>query len=154
MIPIYEFACYQHGRFEDLVPMSQTSLPCPKCSQPGVKLISMPAKTATLWNARWNEGLASTGFHSYSAGQQVCDKRQEEEIMKSRGFINEKDLGGDSWHASKSQAIIDDKNKLETDAARYRANLVKFDGDKALAVSETFPAKQMLAEAEAHDNTI
>jgi hypothetical protein len=114
----------------------------------------MPAKTATLWNSRWNEGLASTGFHSYSVGGQVCDKRQEEEIMKSRGFINEKDLGGESWHCSKSQAIKDDQAKLEADAARYRANLVKFDGDKALAVSETFPAKQMLAEAEAHDSTV
>jgi hypothetical protein len=134
--------------------MGQLTHACPQCSQQSVKLVSMPAKTATLWNSRWNEGLASTGFHSYSVGGQVCDKRQEEEIMKSRGFINEKDLGGDSWHSSKSQAIIDDKNKLEADAARYRANLVKFDGDKALAVSETFPAKQMLAEAEAHDSAV
>lgn len=153
-MPIYEFCCAEHGRFDDLVPMGQMTHACPQCSQQSVKLVSMPAKTATLWNSRWNEGLASTGFHSYSAGQQVCDKRQEEEIMRKRGFINEKDLGGDSWHETKSQAIIDDKNKLEADAARYRANLVKFDGDKVLAVSETFKAKDMLAEAEAHDSTV
>jgi len=153
-LPIYEFACAEHGRFDDLVPMGQLTHACPQCSQQSVKLVSMPAKTATLWNSRWNEGLASTGFHSYSVGGQVCDKRQEEEIMKKRGFINEKDLGGDSWHETKSQAIIDDKNKLEADAARYRANLVKFDGDKVLAVSETFKAKDMLAEAEAHDSAV
>ena len=131
--------------------MDQPTLPCPKCSQPGVKLISMPAKTATLWNARWNEGLSNTGFFSYSAGQQVCDKRQEEEIMRKRGFINEKDLGGDAWNDSKSQSIKDDAAKLEADAARYRSNLAKFGGDKVKAVEETFPAKQMLAEAAAHD---
>ena len=153
-MPIYEFCCAEHGRFDDLVPMGQQTHACPKCSQQSVKLISMPAKTATLWNSRWNEGLASTGFHSYSVGGQVCDKRQEEEIMRKRGFINEKDLGGDSWHETKSQAILDDRDKLEADAARYRANLVKFDGDKALAVSETFKAKDMLAEAEAHDSAV
>ena len=114
-------------------------------------MISMPAKTATLWNARWNEGLSNTGFFSYSAGQQVCDKRQEEEIMRKRGFINEKDLGGDAWNDSKSQSIKDDAAKLEADAARYRSNLAKFGGDKVKAVEETFPAKLMLAEAAAHD---
>lgn len=153
-MPIYEYCCVEHGRFDDLVPMGQQTHACPKCSQQSVKLISMPAKTATLWCSRWNEGLASTGFHSYSVGGQVCDKRQEEEIMKSRGFINESDLGGESWHCSKSQAIKDDAAKLEADAARYRANLAKFDGDKALAVSETFPAKEMLAQAGAHDSAV
>jgi hypothetical protein len=134
--------------------MSQDSLPCPKCSQPGVKLVSMPAKTASLWNARWNEGLSNTGFYSISAGQQVCDKRQEEQIMNSRGYINEKDLGGDGFNDTKHQSIKDDVAKLEADAARYRSNLAKFEGDKVRAVSETFPAKQMLAEAAAHDSTI
>jgi len=153
LIPIYEFCCEEHGRFDDLVPMGQMTHACPQCSQQSVKLVSMPAKTATLWNSRWNEGLSNTGFFSYSAGQQVCDKRQEEQIMNKKGFINEKDLGGDSWHASKSQAIKDDQSKLEADAARYRTNLKKFDGDKVKAVEETFPAKQMLEEAAIHDAT-
>ena len=95
-MPIYEFACTEHGRFDDLVPMGQMTHACPQCSQQSVKLVSMPAKTATLWNSRWNEGLSSTGFHSYSVGGQVCDKRQEEEIMKKRGFISEQ-IQINSW---------------------------------------------------------
>lgn len=151
MIPIYEFCCAEHGRFEDLVPMDQPTLPCPKCSQPGVKLVSMPAKTATLWNSRWNEGLSNTGFFSYSAGQQVCDKRQEEEIMRKRGFINERDLGGESFYESYTSTKRDEMKQMDATAQTYRDNLKKFDGDKVKAVTETFPAHEMLEQAAVHD---
>lgn len=71
--------------------------------------------------------------------------------MRKRGYINEKDLGGDSFYESKMQSIKDDAQKLEADAARYRSNLKEFGGDKVRAVTETWNAKDMLAEAAAHD---
>lgn len=131
--------------------MSQPTLPCPACGEPGVKLVSMPAKTATLWNARWNEGLSNTGFFSPSVGGQVCDKRQEEEIMRKRGYINEKDLGGDSFYEGYTTSKKDELRELDRTSQTYRDNLKKYDGDKVRAVTETFPAAEMLKQAHEHD---
>jgi hypothetical protein len=81
----------------------------------------------------------------------VGNKREEEQIMRSRGYINEKDLGGDNFYNDYMTKQKNDRDGLDAMSKSYRDNLAKFDGDKVRAVSETFPAKQMLAEAAAHD---
>jgi hypothetical protein len=150
-MPLRDFRCPQHGKFEDLVAYAVTDMPCPQCSQMSKVLLSAPARTGTLWNAGWNSGLSANGFYSYSAGRQVADKREEEKIMNSRGFVNEKDLGGDSFYDQYMNDAKTDRDKLDATAAAYRGNLKKFEGDKVRAVSETFPAHEMLEQAAAHD---
>jgi hypothetical protein len=71
--------------------------------------------------------------------------------MRSRGYINESDLGGDSFYDSYMSKAKNDRDGLDATARTYTDNLQKFGGDKARAVVETFPAKQMLADAAAHD---
>jgi hypothetical protein len=51
------------------------------------------AKMSTLWNAGWNAGLEGQGFHSHSQGKKVHSQREEETIMRSKGFIPESDFG-------------------------------------------------------------
>lgn len=150
-MPLRDFRCPQHGKFEDLVAYAVTDMPCPQCSQMSKVLLSAPARTGTLWNAGWNSGLSNNGFYSYSAGQQVSSKREEETIMHSRGFINEKDLGGDSFYDKYMNDAKADRDKLDATAAAYRRNLKAFEGDKVRAVSETFPAHEMLEQAAAYD---
>ena len=150
-MPLRDFRCPQHGKFEDLVAYATTELPCPQCSGMSKVLLSAPARTGTLWNAGWNSGLGSNGFYSYSAGHRVADKREEEKIMNSRGFVNEKDLGGDAFYDQYMNDARADRDKLDATAAAYRGNLKAFGGDKVRAVSETFPAHEMLEQAAAHD---
>jgi hypothetical protein len=124
---------------------------CGRCDIPKRKLISAPAKTATLWNSGWNTGLQGSGFYSYSAGQHVTNKREEEAIMRSRGFINEKDLGGENFYNDYMTEKKNERDALDATAKTYRDNLAKFEGDKIRAVSETFPAHEMLKQAHEYD---
>jgi hypothetical protein len=124
---------------------------CGQCDIPKRKLISAPAKTATLWNSGWNTGLQGSGFYSYSAGQHVTNKREEEAIMRSRGFVNEKDLGGENFYNDYMTEKKNERDALDATAKTYRDNLAKFEGDKIRAVSETFPAHEMLKQAHEYD---
>jgi len=149
-MPLYDAVCPQHGKFEALAKWDAT-IACKQCGTESRRLVSVPAKTATLWNAGWNSGLGSSGFYSYSAGHRVADKREEETIMRSRGFINEKDLGGENFYNDYMTKAKNDRDGLDAMSQSYRDNLKKFDGDKVRAVSETFPAHEMLKQAAEHD---
>jgi putative FmdB family regulatory protein len=149
-MPLYDFQCGDHGKFEALTKWDATVV-CKTCGVECRRLVSIPARTATLWNSGWNSGLNGSGFYSPSVGSMVGNKREEEQIMRSRGYINEKDLGGDNFYNDYMTKQKNDRDGLDAMSKSYRDNLAKFDGDKVRAVSETFPAKQMLADAAAHD---
>jgi len=149
-MPIYDFKCAQHGEWEALVKWAQGSK-CPECGAPGVQQVSMPAKMTTLWNAGWNSGLSGNGFHSPSVGHRVSDKREEEKIMNARGFRNVKDLGGEAFEDSFTANAQREVREHNTLVAKYQSNLKEAGGDKIRAVTETFPAHEMIAQAHAHD---
>ena len=149
-MPLYDFRCKEHGSWEALAKFDEQK-PCPVCGTAGVRMVSMPAKMATLWNGGWNSGLGSNGFYSASAGQRVADKREEEKIMRSRGFINEKDLGGDVFYQRQLDKNRDERDEAEAAAKTWTDNLKKFDGDKTRAMTETYPAHEMLKQAYEHD---
>ena len=149
-MPLYDAVCPQHGKFETLAKWD-APIQCKQCGTESKRLVSVPAKTATLWNSGWNSGLSNNGFYSYSAGQRVSNAREEENIMKSRGYINEKDLGGENFYNDYMSKAKNDRDNLDAMSTTYRDNLKKFDGDKVRAVSETFPAHEMLKQAAEHD---
>lgn len=149
-MPLYDAVCPQHGKFEALAKWDAT-ITCRQCGAESKRMVSIPAKTATLWNSGWNSGLEGSGFYSYSAGQHVTNKREEERIMKSRGFINEKDLGGENFYNDYMTAKKNERDELDATAKTYRDNLQKYDGDKIRAVTETFPAHEMLKQAAEYD---
>lgn len=151
-MPLYDAVCPQHGKFETIAKWDAT-ITCKQCGAESKRLVSVPAKTATLWNAGWNSGLSNCGFYSYSAGQQVSNKREEEKIMRSRGYINEKDLGGENFYNDYMTEKKNERDALDATAKTYRENLAKFDGDKVRAVTETFPAHEMLKQAHEYDQS-
>lgn len=71
--------------------------------------------------------------------------------MRGRGYINEKDLGGENFYNDYMTRATNDRDHLDSMSTTYRQNLTKFDGDKVRAVSETFPAHEMLKQAADHD---
>lgn len=145
-MPLYDFKCEDHGQWETLAKFDEQK-PCPVCGTPGVRMVSLPAKMATLWSAGWNSGLSGNGFYSYSAGQQVSDKREEERIMRSRGKINVKDLGGEAFEDSFMSKKQTERKEHEALTATWKDNLTKFGGDKVRAMTETFPAHKMLEQS-------
>ena len=144
-MPLYDFECEAHGRWEALTKIDAESR-CGTCGTPGRKLVSMPASTPSLWNSGWNAGLSGNGFFSYSAGRNVSSKREEEKIMNAKGFVNIKDLGGESFEDSFIAGKHRERDEHEALITRYRDNIDAFGGDKIRAMTETFPAKQMLEE--------
>ena len=156
-MPLADFKCEEHGVVEmllkrkeyDSICEGRSQVICADCDKPMAMLISAPAKTATLWHGNWSSGLSSTGFHSISAGCRVANKREEEKIMRARGFISEKELGGDAFYERMTSKANDERDKLDKMANTYINNLEKFDGDKMKAVEHTFPAHEMLAQSEA-----
>ena len=71
--------------------------------------------------------------------------------MQARGFINEKDLGGEGFYEKMTTKGREERQRLDNIADSYVTNLNKFDGDKMKAVEHTFPARQMLEEAYIRD---
>lgn len=149
-MPLYDAVCPQHGKFETIARWDATIV-CKQCGTESKRLLSMPAKMASAWHDNWSSGLSGSGFFSPSVGGRVANAREEERIMLSRGFVNEKDLGGESFYNGYTESKKEENRKLDAEAARYRENLKKFDGDKVRAVSETWSAKDMLQQAAEHD---
>lgn len=150
-MPLYDATCGEHGTFETLAKVG-APIVCPTCGKEARREVSLPAKTATLWSGGWRSGLNGSGFYSASAGQHVSDLREEERIMNSRGKINVKDLGGEAFEDSFIAGKQQERKEHEALAATWKANLTAFGGDKVRAMTETFPAKAMLEQANAHDS--
>lgn len=147
-MPIYERWCFVCGGSKEvLLKMSNrdAEVICEKCHVVmGVK-VTMPAKTAGLWDGGWKAGLAA-GYFSPSLGKQVSSKNEERRIMESKGFVAESDMGSgfiDNMIAKKAEETAATDKMCKT----YIDNLTKYSGDKIKAVTETFPAHEMLKQA-------
>jgi putative FmdB family regulatory protein len=151
-MPIYEFKCKEHGVSEHILKHSQleqVEVVCMDCGRIMDRMLSNIAKTATLWDGGWKSGLQGSGFHSASVGRHVSSKREEEKIMRAKGYIRESELGGDTFYEKMTTKNREERQRLDNMANSYIDNLKKFEGDKMKAVVETFPAHEMLAQSEA-----
>jgi len=144
-MPIFQWRCDACGyTAEHLMSYERSKnveVVCEPCSLAMRKLVSMPAKTPTLWNAGWTEGLSSN-MYSHALGRQVANKREEERIMNANGFVNEKDLG-DGWFENAQSKIIEKRKEQDRRSAIYQKTLEET-GDANKAVETAFPAKDCL----------
>lgn len=146
-MPQYLYKCFvcetEHEILKSMKDMDRIE-ECKTCSCVMKRQVTIPAKTATLWNGNWNEGLSSN-MYSKALGRKVASKRQEEQIMRQKGFIPESDLGADfiDNQRAKMQESADKQANINK---TYIDNLNKYEGDKIKAVVETFPAKEMLKD--------
>ena len=134
-MPRYDFKCIQHGLFEDLVPWTQDTLPCPQCSQPSTKQVCMPAKTP----GRWGDS-ASKFIPAF--GREMTYMEADIEAKK-RGLVSEHDL---------PKNYIEDKLEAQdADAASHNATMKdfvekkkEFNGDASRAWTEVFSTDNMV----------
>lgn len=148
-MPIYDFLCSAGcGKFEDLVPWTQDSQPCPVCSQPAKKQVSAPLRTATLWG---DTSFGINGHFDQGLQCRVTSYADTDRKLAARGLVRESDLGGDMYVERKMDAALLERTQHKAMVAEYTTNLKKFDGcenAKGLALAETFPAHKMLAESD------
>ena len=144
-MPLYSWKCARDG-FEEELLMSydrskKVEVICPHCSDAMIKIMSMPAKTASLWSGNWTEGMSHTYF-SKALGRQVSSKREEERILNANGFVAESDLG-EGWIEKKQAEVRERANKQDKKAEIYKKTLEET-GDEIKAITEAFPAHECL----------
>lgn len=147
-MPIYERTCPLCGKHEEVIlKMSErdSEVICKTCHIVMIKGITVPAKTPGLWDGGWKEGMSGAGYFSPSLGKYVSSKNQERKIMESKGFVAESDMGAGyiDNHIQKQNERAERQDKINK---TYIDNLQKNGGDKIKAITETFPAHEMLKE--------
>ena len=145
-MPIYDFCCTQCGvKEEKILKISERDkeVICSQCHIVMRRAVSLPAKTATLWNDGWNSGLSGQGIYSHALGKKVHSRREEENIMKAKGFVGEKDLAPHWWEdqqEKKRQKLAEQDKLTET----YNSKVSEYGGDKIRAMTETFTTEACL----------
>lgn len=148
-MPLYDFDC-DCGVFEELVKSSIYETECPACGELCHRLISAPAKTASLWG---DSPFGINGTYNRGLGTRITSRKQEDAICKERGLVREADLQT-HWHSDNNKRLQDDKAKLDKVSNDYHAAVLSHGDDPerhVKAVTEVFPAKQMLEESAQHE---
>ena len=107
------------------------------------KMISLPAKTASLWNSGWNKGLDGQGVYSVALGKKVHSRREEAKILEDKGFVSEADLAPHWWEdqqAKKLEKIVEQDRLTNL----YNSKVTEYGGDKVRAMTETFTTEACL----------
>jgi len=107
----------------------------------GIRLVSLPAKTAGLWHGGWTSGLDNCGVYSTALGRQVPNKHEEAKIMRAKGFIPESDLG-QHFVADTQEKLANKWDAQEKLATAYQENLKTMSKEDAIA--NTFTAENCL----------
>ena len=147
-MPLFDFKCPSCGNVEEKFLKSRdgsVEVVCVTCDIIMKKLPPLLAKTSTLWNAGWNAGLEGQGFHSRSLGKKVHSQREEENIMRAKGFIPESDFGK-HFIDDQQERLAAEKKAGDAESQKWLDNVAKFDGNKELAAVETSPAHEMLKQ--------
>jgi hypothetical protein len=75
----------------------------------------------------------------------VHSKRDEESIMRAKGFVPESDFGK-HFIDDQQAKLAAEKAAGDAESKRWLDNVAKFDGNKELAAAETWPAHEMLKQ--------
>jgi len=146
-MPIYERWCARCGGHKELILKMENrdqEVICDSCHIVMTKILSVPAFTPSSWGADWRAGLSGSSIQSTALGRPVASRKEEEAIMRDRGFVPESDLGShfiDDFNAKRREAVIE-QDKVN---ATYHQNLKAFGGDKIKAMTETFPAHECVS---------
>jgi hypothetical protein len=147
-MPINDWVCPMCNKVEEIFTKSRTSeveVLCKSCHTVMTKKFPIVAKMSTLWNAGWNKGLEGQGIYSKSLGKKVHSQREEETIMRAKGFVPESDFGK-HFIDDQQDKLAAEKAAGDAESQRWLDNVAKFDGNKELAAVETWPAHEMLKQ--------
>lgn len=85
-MPLYSYACPQHGQFSEIIPMAESSLPqlCPTCSTASPRQLSRPRIVTDYpgYNCpvtdRWIEGRAAHQENLKVTGSRILEPGEKE----------------------------------------------------------------------------
>jgi hypothetical protein len=144
-MPLFDYRCPQDGYKEEVLMSYERTktceVICPDCGNAMVKMMSMPAKTATAWNGGWTEGMSHT-YYSQALGRKVANRREEEKILNAQGFVAETDLG-EGWIEKKQAEVRERSAEQDRRAEVYQTTLAET-GDQNKAMVKAFPASDCL----------
>ena len=144
-MPLYDYKCPCCGKKKECImswERSQTAeVICEPCSLAMIKMVSMPAKTATAWEGGWRDGLSSN-YYSMALGRKVSNKREEEKILNSQGFVSENDLGKDWFENTQAKQLA--KFEAQDKKTETYNKVLAETGSKEMAIEKAFPAHECL----------
>jgi hypothetical protein len=143
---LFEYKCPRCGGIEEEIlhySEKEKEIICAKCHIVMYRLISLPAKTASLWNGGWNAGLDSQGVWSHALGKKVSSKREEAKILESKGFVSENDLRP-HWFEDEQQKKLEKAKEQDKLTETYLSKCKEYGGDASRAIVETFTAEACL----------
>lgn len=133
-MPLYEAKCPEcDARVEYLRPHARrTETPnCSLCRVPTTPCVSAPAFTPSGWgDSKW------AGRYDRGLGVTLRDKSHRERIMKARGLVEDTSYD----QRNRLDKSVSDHSDHERTVRRYETNLREANGDKGLAIANTFPA--------------
>ncbi len=144
-MPIYENKCPRCGGIEEVIlhyNEREKEIICKACDIVMVRIISLPAKTASLWNDGWNSGLSGQGVYSHALGKKVHNRREEAKILESKGFVSEKDLAPHWFEDAQAKKL--EKVALQDERSLLYKTTLDETGDACKAMEVAFPAKDCL----------
>ncbi len=133
-MPLYTRECMRcQVRFDVLKKMSKRDdpVPCKTCKGETSRGVELIASTPSGWgDSRWS------GRFDKGLGITLRDKAHRDRVMKERGLVE--DTVTDQ--RKRLDHAVKDANEHERTMTRFKSELTKADGDRGLAVANTFPS--------------
>ncbi len=146
-MPMYEYACHKCKIYKEILQsitkMETEGCSCKRCGSKMEKLVSLPAKTPSLWNGGWTDGLSGYAQYDRGLGMTIYSETHRDKVLAERGLVRESDVGEDFIDRRISQ-MSDKKEKCDALDKRFDDAMDKFDGDYRLAQEEAMPAQEIL----------
>lgn len=133
-MPLYTRVCPECDYRFDVVRSIATRndpVDCSNCGAPTKRGIEMPAFTPSGWgDSKW------AGRYDKGLGVTLQSKRHRDQIMKQRGLV-EDTVADQRARLDKS---VSEAAQHERTVARFNTELSKANGDRGLAIANTFPS--------------
>lgn len=154
-MPLYEFRCKDcNNVIETIISYKDKSQfkvdnCCALCQGDFVDKVSAPARTNSLWGDETGT-YGVNGMYSRALGRRVTNKREEEKIARSMGYVNASDLPTDYVDDKISAQLAEDAHfdKLNNAYQKKVQEGGNTYGAAIQAVTELLPAKEMLKQSE------
>jgi hypothetical protein len=142
-MPLFDYFCGNHVHEALFLPKEEipNQIQCPECGQLALKQLSMPASTPGRWGDQTGK-YGVNGFFDRGLGTRYHTSMERDAIMDAKGLAPLSSF--DQHHVEDTmEKTITENKRQDSNIARYKANLKKFNGDKSMAVGETFSVSEM-----------
>jgi hypothetical protein len=148
-MPLKDIICKVCVSIEEnaLVRMDESPSGCSKCGSVRSFMVSMPAKTGSLWGDNYGHSSNVNGTFDRGLGATYHNSRERESIMKAKGLIPLSDVGGDNFIKDRLTSEATIKAQQDQVVKLYKDKVSEYGGGdigQVKAIEELFPARECL----------